>query len=75
MVAKIRRVGSVRISPDGKLIAYTLSVPRQIYTDDDGSAWSELHIVGQDGQSRPFVTGKVNISSIDWTPDGKEISF
>jgi len=75
MIAKIRQVSSVRISPDGKLVAYTLSVPRAIYTDDDGPAWSELHVVDQDGQSRPFVTGKVNISSIEWAPNGKEISF
>jgi dipeptidyl aminopeptidase/acylaminoacyl peptidase len=75
MVAEIRSVGSTKISPDGKLIAYTLSVPRAIYTDDDGSAWSELHVVDQTGRSRPFITGKVNISSIKWMPDGKGISF
>ena len=28
MLAKIRFVGSVQMSPDGALIAYTLSVPR-----------------------------------------------
>ncbi|UCF14741.1 MAG: S9 family peptidase [Phycisphaerales bacterium] len=74
-VAKIRSVGSARISPDGKLIAYTLSVPRPIYTDDDGPAWSELHVVDRAGKSRPFITGKVNISSVEWTPDGGGISF
>ena len=36
MLANIRQVGSVRISPDGKLVAYILYVPRPIYTDDDG---------------------------------------
>ena len=75
MVAKIRQVGSARISPDGKLIAYTLYVPRPIYTDDDGRAWSELYVVDGDGRSRPFITGQVGISSIQWTPDGKGISF
>lgn len=75
MVAKIRSVGSLEVSPDGKLIAYTLSVPRPIYTDDDGPAWSELHVVDRSGRSRPFVTGKINVSSIRWTPDGSGISF
>ncbi len=75
MVAEIRHVSSVRISPNGELTAYTLSVPRPIYTDDDGPAWAELHVVDNNGQSRAFVTGKVNVSSIEWTPDGKEISF
>jgi dipeptidyl aminopeptidase/acylaminoacyl peptidase len=74
-VAKIRSVGSVKISPDGRLIAYTLSVPRPMYTDADGPAWSELHVVDRAGQSRPFITDKVNISSVEWTPDGKGISF
>jgi len=75
MLANIRQVGSVRISPDGKLVAYILYVPRLIYTDDDGPSWGELHVVGRDGQSRPFITGEVNISSIEWTPDGRGISF
>jgi len=75
MIAGIRQVSSIRISREGKLVAYTLSVPRPIYTDDDGSAWNELHVVNQDGQSRPFVTGKVNVSSIEWTPEGDGISF
>jgi len=74
-MAKIRQVSSAMISPDGKLIAYTVSVPRPIYTDDDGPAWNELHVVDKDGRSRPFVTGEVDISSIEWTQDGKGISF
>ena len=74
-VAKIRSVGSVSMSPDGKHIAYTLSVPRPVYTDDDGGAWSELHVVDRTGRSRPFITGKVNVSSIEWTPESKGISF
>jgi len=58
----------------GKLIAHTLSAQRPIYTNDDGSAWGELHVVDRAGQSRPFITGKVSISSTKWTPDGKDIS-
>jgi len=75
LVVKIRTVGSAKISPDGKHVAYTLSVPRPVYTDDDGPAWSELHLVDQNGSSRPYVTGKINVKSIDWTADGKAISF
>jgi dipeptidyl aminopeptidase/acylaminoacyl peptidase len=74
-VARIRTVTSVSISPDGSLIAYLLSVPRDPMKDEDGGAWSELHIVGRDAQSKPYITGQVNISAIDWTPDGKNISF
>ncbi len=74
-IAKLHSVGSVRISPDGKLVAYTLSVPRVPYEDEDGGAWAELHVAGPEGRSRPFITGEVNIGGIDWTPDGKGISF
>jgi len=74
-VAKLRGVTSIAISPDGRYVAYTLSVPRTPFRDDNGHNWSELHVVGPAGESRPFVTGKVNIHGISWTPDGKGISF
>jgi dipeptidyl aminopeptidase/acylaminoacyl peptidase len=74
-VARIRTVGSIAISPDGSRIAYTLSVPRRVLDEEDGAAWEELHVVGKDGVSHPFVTGAVNVSEIAWTKDGREISF
>lgn len=74
-VAKIRTVTSVAVAPDGSQSAYTLAVPRRPLADEDGPAWSELHVVGADGVSRPFVTGKVNVAAIRWTPDGKAVTF
>lgn len=74
-VAKLRSVTSAVISPDGKLIAYVLSVPRKPNKDDNGPPWTELHVVDVAGNSRPFVSGEVNISAVEWTPDGKGISF
>lgn len=74
-VVKVRGVSSAVISPDGRHIAYTLSIPRIPFEDDDGSAWGELHVVDAQGNSRPFITGKVNVGGVDWTPDGKAISF
>ena len=61
-VAKLRAVSQVAASPDGRHVAYVLSVPRRRpLLDDDGPAWAELHVVGRDGPSRPFVTGEVNV--------------
>ena len=45
-----KTVLSARMSPDGQNIAYVLNVPRDPYDEDDGSAWTELHVVGADGE-------------------------
>ena len=75
-VAKLQSVGSAEISPDGKHVAYTLSVPRIPMVDDNGPAWAELHVYDvESGASRPFVTGEVNVSGVTWTPDGSHIAF
>ena len=74
-LAELRNVGDAVISPDGDMIAYTLSVPRELVVEDDGSAWTELHVIDENGESRPFITGNVNVGSIAWTPDGSAITF
>lgn len=74
-LASLRSVGAAEISPDGSMIAYTRSVPRELGTDDDGGAWTELHVIGADGQSRPYIAGEVNVSAVAWGPDSDEIAF
>ncbi len=74
-VAKLRFVTSAAISPDGANTAYTLAVPRRPYKDDDGPAWVELHVIVGNGASKPFVTGEVNVSAVQWKPDGRAVSF
>lgn len=74
-VAKLRTVAQIAISPDGSEVAYVLAVPRIPLQDDDGPAWTELHVVRTDGQSRPYVTGAVNVAGVRWTPDGKGLAF
>src|SRR5262249_34906751 len=74
-VAKIRTVTSVALAPDASRIAYTLSVPRRPFDEEDGPAWVELHVVGRDGASRGYVTGAVTVSEISWSKVGKEIAF
>lgn len=74
-VAKIRTVAQVAIAPDGTEVAYVLAMPRIPFQDDDGPAWTELHVVRADGQSRPYVTGAVNVANVRWTPDGRAMAF
>jgi len=74
-LAELRSVGDAVISPDGDRIAYTRTVPRELVTEEDGPAWTELHVIDADGRQRPFITGRVNVRSIDWLPDGSAITF
>ncbi|MEW6413162.1 MAG: S9 family peptidase [Candidatus Zixiibacteriota bacterium] len=74
-LAALRYVDEIAVSPDGEMFAYTLTVQRNPFEEKNGSAWKELHVVSTNGGSRPFVTGKVRISHIAFTPDGKSISY
>jgi len=75
-IAELRTVGAAELSPDGRTIAYTVSVPRKPGVDDDGPSWTELHVADvASGRSRPFVTGKGSLSAVAWLPDGSAITF
>ncbi len=74
-VARLRYVNDVKISPDGTQIAYALTGQRDPFQEDDGSAWYELHVVDTAGNSRPYITGEIRVSEIQWTPDGHKIAF
>ncbi|MDH5832494.1 S9 family peptidase [Luteimonas kalidii] len=74
-IAKTRAVTQAAISPDGRGMAYVLSVPREIGKDDDGPAWAELHTLSREGAGRGFVTGKVNVAGVAWFPDGRSLAY
>ncbi len=75
-IAGMRSVSEVEISPDGSTVAYRLSVPRRPGEDDDGAAWVELHVVpAEGGSSRAYVHGEVNVSNLQFTPDGRHITY
>jgi dipeptidyl aminopeptidase/acylaminoacyl peptidase len=74
-VFNLEYAGNARISPNGESITYTVSVPRALDAKA-GGRYAELHVVStKKGESRPFITGKVNVSGLQWTPDGQAISF
>ena len=74
-IARLQSVGEMSLSPDGSMTAFTLNVPRDLQTQNDGPAWQELHLIDRDGKQRAFVSGEVNVRSIAWHPDGNTISF
>jgi len=74
----LKRVSAVEMSPAGDAAAYTLSVPREPYTDQDGEAWSELHVIhgAEPGSDpRPFVAGEVQVKDFAWAADGESVFF
>lgn len=74
-IVSLQRVTDAAMSPAGERIAYLRSVPRTLYVDADGPAWVELHVTDFEGNSTPYVTGKVTISDFAWAADGKSIFF
>lgn len=75
-VATIQQVTAAVVSPNGRWIAFLRQVPRDLEKDPDGPPWSELWVYDlESGRERPFVTGRVEVSQLDWTSDGQHIAF
>jgi dipeptidyl aminopeptidase/acylaminoacyl peptidase len=71
-LAKLVRVGRPVLSPDGKLIAYTVS---HVDVDADKGV-NELWMIGWDGQNDVQLTyGPESVGDPQWSPDGRYLSF
>ena len=74
-VLMMKRVSSAVMSPNGEWIAYTVSVSREA-AEKAGSAYNELYLISvKSREVRPFITGKENVSSVTWRPDGTALTF
>ncbi len=69
---KLKGVSDPQLSPDGKWVAYVVSV-----TDfDENSSNSDIWIVPADGgEPRRMTTSEKGDSSPRWSPDGSRIAF
>lgn len=71
-VLKIRRVSDPQVSPDGRLIAYTI-------TDTDYEAnrrVTQIYLISSDGgEPRQLTNEKQSSTSPRWSPDGKRLAF
>lgn len=74
-VVTLRQVTGVAMSPHGDAVAYLLSVPRELYVDPAGPAWVQLHVVNEEGESRPYFSGQVEVSNVAWAEDGNALFF
>ena len=71
-LARLQRVGSPVVSPDGQWVVYTVS---QVDTKEDKSQ-THLWMVNWDGSVRLQLTyGKESAASPKFSPDGRYISF
>lgn len=74
-ILEIKNCDEVRISPDGQWIAYTVRFMRDA-NDEPGSFYKELFLVStRTRQPRPFITGKVSIGTLRWSPDSSRLGF
>jgi dipeptidyl aminopeptidase/acylaminoacyl peptidase len=72
-IANLKRVETPHISPDGKLIAYTVDTPVAAEKHRDAHIW----VVAADHSAppRPFVYSSAAESDPDWSPDGTYLAF
>ena len=74
-LAALRSVDDAVVSPDGRYIAYALRVPRRP-DEEDGPAWRELRVLDrQTNDHRPYVTGPVRVSHIQFSVDGRMVTY
>jgi dipeptidyl aminopeptidase/acylaminoacyl peptidase len=68
----VKRLGDVKISPDGNYIAYTLSVPKIEENKIITNIWLlDLNSL----QSAPFTEGEESSSAPVWSPDGQFLYY
>lgn len=68
----MKRIGDVALSPDGNLIAFSVTQ----YSMEENSGQTDIWLINRDGSNlRPLKNSDKRESSPVFTPDGKQISY
>lgn len=71
---KLKNVGSVRVSPDGKRVVYT--VAEAVMTPDKSEYVTQIWMANADGGDSYQVTfGEKSSTDPQWSPDGKWLAY
>ena len=71
---KVKAVGAVRVSPDGKKVAYTVS--DAVMTPDKSEFVSQIWVANNDGSGGVQLTyAEKSSANPRWSPDGSKLAF
>ena len=71
----LQHVNQIAVSQDAKLTAFTRIVPRQPYSEDDGTSYIELYVINANGQEQRFITGKQRVAQIQFAHQDRFLYF
>ena len=75
-VAKLESVGTIAVSPDGRRIAYTTaSLPDVTSGEANGTTQQQLKLATGPDMARTFLPDDVSVGGVEFSPDGRMISF
>ncbi len=71
---KVKAVGGVQVSPDGKRVLYTVNEP--VMTAEKSEYLTQIWMANTDGSDAFQMTfGEKSSTNPDWSPDGRWIAF